>query len=727
MHFTADSQSLVENLDLSEADFGPSLLPSEHFPASKNSSHPVSDCLPNGLNVSQNGTPNVGVGGGDSQGHFIPETEEDDSVDEGVIPHYAVHGRTIISSVPASIGLPNVHDAKSETMQTSSMGAEGLAHCGETTSVLQNGSVPLSTGNSSHDEDNSNSCQIVATADQPNLAETAVAEAAPHIQDNNQDISLSASCVGSAHKVTDSVSKMDEPADMEEVKALQTDIGAESVPDSLSDTQTVPCHGNAPETVICASPSESISTLSSSTVDINLVEHNVRPAEPTANGTTTSVEQVEVSAVTELPSDPMRETAVGFGQLEEVDITEDDIDDYLGKTEDTCSMPSRSLAQELNQATIQPYSAASGGESSPVATPDQEEQPENLQTPVNEDSPAIEDLAPAATEPSEPAVQEDKSDSESDRPCEHEERRNSSESIEKFLVPSVLSPMITTPREDPGFTKVPGFSPHLSAMVEEDGDAGESVQDIGDAQEQPTVTDANIDNTETSSHTTAGEIVPHTADVTRPSDLTGGARPKDAASPSAHPARTARPTSLRGLSTPDLSTPLVGTKTIRDCDIVQDFDSANVEQSDRMAQQDCSGNAVSIEDVAEYDTSGIVEQGLVDFVPERSVVSEVPPVFEPMPAQPNIPSGLTDCAPIPGSVEHMANAPRTQRPSSLRLAAPGDLPEPASPSTEHMGRPATYPGDVNAGDDSSEVSTEGGPVTEPASPGIPVGLDVMGE
>ncbi len=39
------------------------------------------------------------------------------------------------------------------------------------------------------------------------------------------------------------------------------------------------------------------------------------------------------------------------------------------------------------------------------------------------------------------------------------DRRESTESVEKFLIPDLMSPCITTPREDLGFTKVPGFVP----------------------------------------------------------------------------------------------------------------------------------------------------------------------------------------------------------------------------------------------------------------------------
>ena len=60
-------------------------------------------------------------------------------------------------------------------------------------------------------------------------------------------------------------------------------------------------------------------------------------------------------------------------------------------------------------------------------------------------------------------------------------RRDSGESVERFLAPAILSPGIATPMDDPGFTKVPGFQSALDSMTEEEEQVSSNANASGSA------------------------------------------------------------------------------------------------------------------------------------------------------------------------------------------------------------------------------------------------------
>ena len=125
-------------------------------------------------------------------------------------------------------------------------------------------------------------------------------------------------------------------------------------------------------------------------------------------------------------------------------------------------------------------------------------------------------------------------------PVSSPERRGSGGSVERFLIPNITSPMITTPMDDTGMSKVPGFTPGLSTTSEVSEEAED--QECNEGQEVFTKvheTESCIPRqSDTSVRTTAG------------GEPDGVVRPKDL--PVITPTRKNRPNSLLGLSTPDL-------------------------------------------------------------------------------------------------------------------------------------------------------------------------------
>ncbi len=160
------------------------------------------------------------------------------------------------------------------------------------------------------------------------------------------------------------------------------------------------------------------------------------------------------------------------------------------------------------------------------------------------------------------------------------ERRVSNESVEKFLANSIMSPGVTTPRDDPGFSRVPGYTPEatLSSLSEDSeepealklalsGETSHLTESSTDPNDEhtPVNENASVEMRDTSSELNASKPVESSSapetnrshfgsevmmrerpDMKSPTGI--GARPKD---PSAM--KKSRPNSLLGLSTPDLN------------------------------------------------------------------------------------------------------------------------------------------------------------------------------
>jgi len=126
------------------------------------------------------------------------------------------------------------------------------------------------------------------------------------------------------------------------------------------------------------------------------------------------------------------------------------------------------------------------------------------------------------------------------------ERRGSRGSIERFLAPSLpVNKGVTTPVDDPGFSKVPGYTSELAVMEEED------VEDVCASEHaqldslQPAVTVENIDS--------SAKLSNSSFDVCPVVDTVNESEPvvMRTETAGAH-SRTSRPSSLLGLSKPSV-------------------------------------------------------------------------------------------------------------------------------------------------------------------------------
>ena len=147
------------------------------------------------------------------------------------------------------------------------------------------------------------------------------------------------------------------------------------------------------------------------------------------------------------------------------------------------------------------------------------------------------------------------------------ERRQSAESVEKFLAQSIMSPGISTPMEDAGFSRVPGYTPvdSMATLAEEleepealklalEGEQTANVNHSNDKTDKSDVVprldeldSQSVSGTkQTGSTDNAAEIPAQTLSKS-PTGI--GARPKDPSQMN----KKSRPNSLLGLSTPDIS------------------------------------------------------------------------------------------------------------------------------------------------------------------------------
>ena len=214
---------------------------------------------------------------------------------------------------------------------------------------------------------------------------------------------------------------------------------------------------------------------------------------------------------------------VGFGDINDIDLSNDELDQYLS----TIGGPDNCTEYDSKPVFAEEISINQGNTSYSLGTP----------------------LLANAVEREVSTAEQDVSD----------ERRGSGGSVEKFLAPVVMSPSITTPIEDPGYSKVPGYIPELSITVEEESDdlevKGERLHSAGSGELY-----SNSKSEEPKSNTfisTAPEDSSSQSEIMREgmmrtfknSTEMGGARPKE---PQGTSGRIGRPSSLLGLSTPDL-------------------------------------------------------------------------------------------------------------------------------------------------------------------------------
>ncbi len=260
---------------------------------------------------------------------------------------------------------------------------------------------------------------------------------------------------------------------------------------------------------------------------------------------------------------------VGFGDPEEDDFTEENIDAeleaYLTGMEISSNVhrgaqPDVSeviLSAEKQQPDAQaPTQAQSNAVAKTV--------PKTLNlTEINKPSVAVDlNLSRSGSEGRKPVSSEPQAESHAGKEREGSaERRQSSDSVEKFLAQSIMSPGISTPMEDAGFSRVPGYTPveSMATLAEELEDPPEALR-------------IALEGEKNRNHSTEGAgTVPSSQPIamnkpqneaeaidsltleTPSQDLakspTGGARPKDPSQMS----RKSRPNSLLGLSTPDMS------------------------------------------------------------------------------------------------------------------------------------------------------------------------------
>ena len=205
-----------------------------------------------------------------------------------------------------------------------------------------------------------------------------------------------------------------------------------------------------------------------------------------------------------------------------------------------------------------------------------------------------------------------------------EKRRDSGSSMERFLAPAIMSPGISTPMDDPGFSKVPGYQPVLASTVEESS-----------AEKIPPVTDAS-----------------NTSDDATP--------------------KRSRPNSLLGLSKPDLP----AARVIEDPHVPSDLLS-NLQISNVSTVQPPSQSNVSLDSSAQNnaDHSALLRHK-DQTVSSIDVMSSSGHVMD---------AGGTTAAGVqrPQSWSAQSSLPtdahKQRRPNSLDIAARGAEVEPVAP------------------------------------------------
>ena len=217
--------------------------------------------------------------------------------------------------------------------------------------------------------------------------------------------------------------------------SLQSDLGVDSTTERTRDN---------------AAPSEAPQNTDSS--QMCGVQSSDPPTDPKEgkvhNQPSTAPPQNDSGSQTMKSESQKRDVVVGFGDMEDEDIADDEMDAYLAGLEATDSAKTTNAPLENKRAAC----------------------PNSLQF----------DSSRMAT--SEEPDRGSSENHELNRPSF--DLQGSGGNVEKFLAPPITSPRIATPFEDAGFTKVPGYVPpsHMSCLtedppiIEEDEDETDKVQ-----------------------------------------------------------------------------------------------------------------------------------------------------------------------------------------------------------------------------------------------------------
>ena len=269
---------------------------------------------------------------------------------------------------------------------------------------------------------------------------------------------------------------------------------------------------------------------------------------------------------------------VGFGDVDD-DMTEENIDEEL-----EAYLSGMEISPNVHRGTQPDISdmVKNAGQIQALQSAPAKVAPKTLNlTEINKPSMALPVTAPTGVElrtaiissDASASVQKDssvsvkKTDSKKE---ESPERRQSAESVEKFLAQAIMSPGISTPMEDAGFSRVPGYTPvdSMATLAEEleEPEAfklaleGENKHDVShsnnvavnsDIEQQLELSGSVQDSVQSVDENkgNSGECVSEMPPQTSKSATGVGARPKDLSQMN----RKSRPNSLLGLSTPDIS------------------------------------------------------------------------------------------------------------------------------------------------------------------------------
>ena len=387
-------------------------------------------------------------------------------------------------------------------------------------------------------------------------------------------------------------------------------------------------------------------------------------------------------ANSDIPSNEI--PVVGFGDIEPGEMSEKDLDSYLEQLYDPSIELNNTIPDELQEALSSVSITNSHLESNTTCD-------DTSDTTSSITSRSVQ-LAPKCDIQNDESTATVTSDDMSGHAVEPhlrpfsdsgDSRRGSGESIEKFLNPTIASPTITTPMEDTGFSKIPGFAPGLSSMAEGE-EPVEKAEDMPDQSNSPspTVSDdvviSNIHVAESLANTIQNDTNPdavntESTSVNEPVSIGGdavmecvkpaaktptspglGARPKELGIMTA--TKKNRPNSLLGLSTPDLNAP---------SPIVvypPEQSSSSSGNPKPNASMDNSNDAINMQLAAQKSKSPLSKKQMNLEIQQQIVASEQPDE-KTVPTNP----ALDISSPLP------KGGPPSPRPMSLGLSQPASL------------------------------------------------------
>ena len=367
-----------------------------------------------------------------------------------------------------------------------------------------------------------------------------------------------------------------------------SDIGSkENLSSDISQPSTVSSMASSVSSSVSPKHTVNIPAKDETHCDVDQVDSGIRLHNLKSDDQSRSPVETGCISIGSMPHRPTKQKPVGFGDLDE-DISEENIEEELGayllgmEISTDIHRGTRPNISDMVQSTGQKF-----GTQGPH-TDINKTVPKTLKlTDINKPSmnlpmagfAGVELIKRVDSSDTNASILQDNKPSErriENKVEDSPERRQSAESVEKFLAQTIMSPGISTPMEDAGFSRVPGYTPvdSMATLAEELEEpealklALEREQTSNDSIHRTVVTESAV-NTDISNFTQdSSESVEETrqpgseghvskmSPQTPSKSPTGiGARPKD---PSQMNKKT-RPNSLLGLSTPDISTqrPLV--------------------------------------------------------------------------------------------------------------------------------------------------------------------------